>query len=80
MTFYIDNYGVDHYMHMSGSGIMYQISEDVFTDFLPHRTAHPGMATFVVMKKQMVSKLPYPYGDCVDSAGYNNGNAAVITG
>ena len=52
MIFHIDDFEIKPYVVYSKSstftsGIMYQISETELTDYLPQRTAHPGMATMV---------------------------------
>ena len=78
MTFYIDDFESQPYVlniesSTSLSGVVYQISQDVFTDYLPFRTAHPGMSTNVLLKQHILTRLPYPYGDCMETAGYNRG-------
>ena len=79
MIFHTDDLEIQTYLFNSESstftsGIMYQISETELTDYLPQRTAHPGMATMVLLKKQIVTRLPYPYGDCMETTGYNRGD------
>ena len=80
MTFYIDDFDVqssvlDSLFSTETHGIMYQISKDVITDFLPHRTALPGMATTVLLRQVKITRLPHPYGDCIELQEYTLGPA-----